>query len=212
MMTFQICHCHEHLRDDYFVSCFSVQLKHSGLPAASVNHPPPSPVHLIQQTASSLAGVIFGEKSKTVQEGQAPPWGSVVDPTALPSPDLDSCKEVTSHSSGGSSTPSPEKQVATGQPTIVLDSPDTITVTIEHQASEVTPHSASSESGSAVETQNPTGPSVRLSSSDSFPPPENKADRLAFFSSISNDDDQIVFSSTTPKTRKGKKKRVKPGL
>ena len=154
--------------------------KHGGLSTSSLaaqSQPSPSPVHLIQQTASNLADAILGvgEKMKSVQEGHTPPWGSAVDPNAPPSPDLDSCKEVNSQSSGSSSVTSPEKERSSGQPTIILDSPDTLTVILQHMASEedkkakvnIAESSDSNKSRFSVSSES-TKSRTRLSSSDGF--------------------------------------------
>ncbi len=75
---------------------------------------------------------------KQVQDGQPPPWGP--NPKAPPSPDVDSCKEVHSQSSGSGSSnvasPLQEEAPAVHQPSIMLDSPDTLTVILQHIATE----------------------------------------------------------------------------
>ena len=181
---------------------------------AAQSQPSTSPVHRIQQTASNLADAILavGEKMKSVQEGHTPPWGLAIDPNAPSSPDLDSCKEANTQSSGSSSVTSPVKEHMDGKPTIILDSPDTLTVVLQHMASEENDKAKvyikesldSNKLQSSISLES-TGSRNRMSSSDGFSSADIKPDKLSYLNMSSTEDD-IVFSQ-----KKGKKKRSKSG-
>ena len=196
---------------------FSVLTKHVGLPTSSIggqHQPSHSPVHILQQTATNLADAILGvgEKMKGVREGHTPPWGLAEDPSTPPSPDLDSCKEVNSQSSESSGVTSPEVEHSNRQPTIILDSPDTLTVILQEKDKT----SASAIDKPTFSTM-PVKPGCssgskdsinKLASSDGFSSTDIKLDRLTHLSTISVQDDDIVFST---KQKKGRKKRTKSG-
>ena len=206
--------------------------KHGGLPTSTLgtrNQTATSPVHILQETASNLADAILGvgEKIKSVQEGHTPPWGLAVHPIAPPSPDIDSCKEVSSQGSENSSVASPEKEQSDGHSTIILDSPDTLTLILPHMAAKEDKEqqqigtsndmSASrklnfmtecSTSGIQAVKSDSTGSPNKLSSLDGLSLADIRANKLNFLSTVSKEDDDIVFS---PKNKKVKKKRIKPG-
>ena len=193
-------------------------MKHIGLPTSTIggqNQSSQSPVHILQQTATNLADAILGvgEKMKGVKEGHTPPWGMAADPNAPTSPDLDSCKEVNSQSSGSSSVTSPEMEHSSHQPTILLDSPDTLTVILQEKdktsTSPVDKPTFSTNSEKPARSSGSTDTMNKLSSSDGFSSKDIKSHRSTYLSTISVEDDDIVFS---PKLKKGRKKRIKSGI
>ena len=192
--------------------------KHVGLPTSSIggqHQPSHSPVHILQQTATNLADAILGvgEKMKGVKEGHTPPWGLAEDPNTPPSPDLDSCKEANSQSSGSSGVTSPDMEHSNRQPTILLDSPDTLTVILQEEdktsASAVDKPTFGTISVKPERSSGSRDTINKLASSDGCSSTDIKPDRLTHLSTTSVEDDDIVF---TTKVKKGRKKRTKSGI
>ena len=104
----------------------------------------PSPVHILQGTASkvshNLVGVLrevsevlHGSHDSQTGASTPPPWGGANEPKPeqLKSPgadSVDSCKEANSES--GTAPSSPEKNVPKEQPIITLETKDILTVTL----------------------------------------------------------------------------------
>ena len=196
----------------------SVPNKHFGLPTSSIvghQQPTHSPVHLLQQTASNLADAILGvgEKMKGVKDGHTPPWGSAEDNNTSPSPDVDSCKEVNSQSSGNSSVASPEKELPSTEPTVILDSPDTLTVILQEKETTHSSSDSKSKIGLSFVQSNRINENAdaieKQSLGSGLCSTDIKPDRLSYLSNTSVEDEDIVFSS---KYKKGRKKRIKSGI
>ena len=229
------------------IPTFSVAQKSPGVPSTSLgssSHASASPIHILQETAHNIADAFkgVGEKMKQVQDGQPPPWGP--NPKAPPSPDVESCKEVHSQSSesGSSNVTSPLiEELPPAQSSIILDSPDTLTVILQHIATEEdeksrrkqedlsskldrefsfqstpsagTSRTVSADSSGGRSSSLDTSSSRSTSVEDSykrFTSADIKPDRPNILSAITKPaDDDIVYS---PKIRKAKKKKTKPGI